>query len=117
MDGLVARTCKLQEYSKRWEHSAEHFQAVGTHLRECLISFAHEIAEEDDPVPDGIAPPKSNDVTAWVALLAKAIAPALPTHVCAIPQGIVEPTWDYQLTLAGVGRSAGHRRLAGAIRR
>ena len=63
-------------------------QAVGTHLRECLISFAHEIAEEDDPVPDGIAPPKSNDVTAWVALLAKAIAPALPTHVCAIPQGI-----------------------------
>ncbi len=34
-------------------------------------------------MPDGIAPPKSNDVTAWVALLAKAIAPALPTHVCA----------------------------------
>lgn len=90
---------------RRWEQAAEalanaeeaeHFQAVGNHLRECLISFAHEIAEAG-VTPDGTAHPKSSDVVAWAQLFAEAIAPgASNARLRRYLKALVEPTWDYQ---------------------
>jgi hypothetical protein len=53
---------------------AEDFQAVGVRLRECLIAFAHALA---DPaiVREGTEPPQAANFVAWAELLAYALAP------------------------------------------
>jgi hypothetical protein len=93
---------------RRWEQAAdalanaeeaEHFQAVGTHLRECLISFAHEI-EEEGLVSDVATRPKASDVVAWAALFAEAIAPGgSNSRLRRYLKALIEPTWDYQQQL------------------
>jgi hypothetical protein len=54
---------------RRWEQAfetydsgdeAEAFQAIGVCLRECLVSFAHETAN-DETMPDGQEAPKRAD--------------------------------------------------------
>ncbi len=59
---------------RRWEQAAEalagaeeaeHFQAAGTHLQECLISFAHAI-QTDELVPEGNERP--SPATSWPGL-------------------------------------------------
>lgn len=93
---------------RRWEQAvetfskaeqAEDFQAVGTHLRECLISFAHEVAD-DSIVPQDGQRPKASDVVGWLNLFAGALAPgdsnARLRHYL---RALIEPTWSYQQTL------------------
>jgi hypothetical protein len=67
---------------RRWEQAvealgtareAEDFQAVGVRLRECLVSFVSEIAN-DDLVPQGATAPKGADVVGWSSLLADHLA-------------------------------------------
>src|SRR5260370_7028146 len=57
---------------RRWEQAAEalvtaeqaeHFQTVGTHLRETLISLAHEL-QANELVPDREEAPKATDMVA-----------------------------------------------------
>jgi len=52
---------------------AEDFQAVGVRLRECLVTFADEVAD-DDLVLAGQEPPKSADVVGWSNMLADRLA-------------------------------------------
>lgn len=68
---------------RRWQQAAdaladgeeaEDFQAVGMHLRECMMSLAHEL-QGDELVPEGTVRPKSSDVVAWGGLFVDAIAP------------------------------------------
>jgi hypothetical protein len=67
---------------RRWEQAfetydsgdeAETFQAVGVRLRECLVSFVGETAN-DDLVPEGQEPPKRSDFKGWSELLANTLA-------------------------------------------
>lgn len=93
---------------RRWEQAAEalagaeeaeQFQAVGTHLRECLISFAHAI-EADELVGEGNERPKSSDVVAWASLFADSIAPGSSNErLRGYLKALVQPTWDYQQQL------------------
>jgi hypothetical protein len=93
---------------RRWEQAAEalasaeeaeEFQAVGTHLRESLVSLSHEIAED---LYDGLNRqgdthrPKQSDFVAWAGLLIHAVTPSdsnrrLRQYLI----GLVEPTWGY----------------------
>lgn len=90
---------------RRWQQAAdafagaeeaEDFQAVGTYLRECLISLAHEI-KSDELVADGAVTPKSSDVVAWAQLFVNAIAPGASNgRLRQYLKVLVEPTWAYQ---------------------
>lgn len=89
---------------RRWEQAvgalnaareAEDFQAVGVRLRECLVSFASEIANED-LVPDGAAAPKRADVVGWTNLLADELAPGSSTErLRSYLKRMTRETWDY----------------------
>lgn len=93
---------------RRWEQAAEalasaeeaeHFQGVGAHLRESLVSFAHEV-QHADLVAEGADPPKASDVVAWGGLLADALAPGSANErVRKYLKTLVKPTWDYQQQL------------------
>jgi hypothetical protein len=93
---------------RRWQRAAdalgsaeeaEHFQAVGTHLRECLVSLSHEIADQlyeglGGPTPAPV--PKASDFVAWAELLVRHVTPGpsnsrLRRYLLAL----VGPTWDY----------------------
>lgn len=67
---------------RRWEQAvealqcareAEDYQAVGMRLRECLVSFAGEIAD-DALVPEGTDRPQAANVKAWIDLFAGYVA-------------------------------------------
>lgn len=67
---------------RRWQQAfdtyesgdeAENFQAVGMHLRECLVSFTAETTWKS-LVPEGTEPPKAADVIGWIELLADRLA-------------------------------------------
>lgn len=67
---------------RRWQQAfdvydggdeAATFQAVGMHLRECLLSFIDE-TRADDLVPRGSQRPKDADFRGWVELLANSLA-------------------------------------------
>ena len=67
---------------RRWQQAfetydsgdeAETFQAVGVHLRECLLSFLDETIN-DDLIPSGEDRPKSHDFRSWTDLLSNALA-------------------------------------------
>jgi hypothetical protein len=67
---------------RRWEQAvealsiateAEDFQAVGMRLRECLVSFASEVAD-DHLVPEGGEKPQAANVIAWADLLINELA-------------------------------------------
>lgn len=72
----------LRESWRRWDRAvdtlstaseAEDFQSVGMKLRECLISFANEIAS-DALVPVGSERPQQANVIGWAELLANELA-------------------------------------------
>jgi len=73
---------------------AEDFQAVGVRLRESLVTFADEIADED-LVPAGQEPPKSADVVGWSNLVADRIAAgASSAQLRSYLTKLARETWD-----------------------
>ena len=89
---------------RRWEQAfetydagdeAEDFQAVGVRLRECLVSFLGEAADED-LVPEGQAPPKAADFKAWTDLLANRLAAGKSNeHLRSYLKKLAGETWEY----------------------
>jgi hypothetical protein len=89
---------------RRWEQSfepyesgdeAENFQAVGMRLRECLISFIIETAN-DDLVPAGEVPPQGANFKAWSELLANALAQGESNgHLRSYLKKMSAETWEY----------------------
>lgn len=93
---------------RRWQQAAEalvsaeeaeQFQAVGTHLRECLISLSHEIAEDlYDGLHGEVAAdrPKASDFVAWAELLIETVTPGEANRrLRRYLEAMVEPTWGY----------------------
>jgi hypothetical protein len=71
------------------------FQAVGMQLRECLISFIIETAE-DDMVPTGEIPPQGTNFKAWTALLADTLASGKSNeHLRSYLKKLSVETWEY----------------------
>jgi hypothetical protein len=89
---------------RRWEDAvealptareAEDFQAVGMRLRECLVSFVSEVANED-LVPQGSSPPKGADVVGWTNLLANELARGSSAErLRSYLKKLTRETWDY----------------------
>jgi hypothetical protein len=89
---------------RRWEQAvealttareAEDFQAVGVRLRECLVSFAAEIAD-DDLLPAGTDAPKRADVVGWTNLLANTLAAgASAARLRSYLKKLTRESWDY----------------------
>lgn len=89
---------------RRWEQAfevydsgdeAETFQAVGVRLRECLISFVGETAN-DDLVPEGQEPPKQSDFKGWAELLANMLASGdASAHLRSYLKKLSAETWGY----------------------
>ena len=89
---------------RRWEQAfeahdsgdeAENFQAVGVRLRECLISFIGETAN-DDLVPVGQEPPQGSNFRAWSELLANALASGESNaHLRSYLKKLSVETWEY----------------------
>jgi hypothetical protein len=89
---------------RRWElaveafsaaKEAEDFQAIGVRLRECLVSFAAEIANED-LVAAGAEAPKAADVVAWMSLLAGRLASGSSAeHLRSYLKKMARETWEY----------------------
>ncbi|MBS1675970.1 MAG: hypothetical protein JST08_01165 [Actinobacteria bacterium] len=76
-------------------HEAEDFQAIGVRLRECLVSFAAEVAT-DELVPDGETPPKAADVVGWTNLLVDALLPDRGQRQWrSYLRKTTRETWDY----------------------
>ena len=88
---------------RRWEQAfesynsgdeAETFQAAGVRLRECLLSFVGEAADES-MVPEGATPPRSADVNGWTDLLADHLAPGpSAARLRSYPKKVSAETWD-----------------------
>ena len=89
---------------RRWEQAfepyengdeAENFQAVGMRLRECLISFIIETAD-DDMVPAGEVPPQGTNFKEWTALLADTLASGKSNeHLRSYLKKLAVETWEY----------------------
>lgn len=74
---------------------AEDFQAVGVRLRECLVSYAKEVAD-DDLVAEGTQRPKSADVVAWTNLLVQRLAGGSSgEQLRSYIKKLARETWDY----------------------
>jgi len=102
-DEIPAESILLGSW-RRWEQAfepykngdeAENFQAVGMQLRECLISFIIETAE-DDMVPTGEIPPQGTNFKAWTALLADTLASGKSNeHLRSYLKKLSVETWEY----------------------
>jgi hypothetical protein len=74
---------------------AEDFQAVGIRLRECMVTFATEIAD-DDLVPEGTEAPKKADVIGWSDLLVTHLASGSSSEqLRSYCKRLARETWDY----------------------
>ncbi len=93
---------------RRWQQAAdalvsaeeaEQVQAVGTHLRECLVSLSHEIENDlyEDLHGEMVGDrPKASDFVAWAELLVHAVTPGQTNHrLRRYLVALVEPTWSY----------------------
>jgi hypothetical protein len=88
---------------RRWQQAfdtyesgdeAEAFQAVGVHLRECLVSFIGE-ATDETIVPAAIEPPKGADFKGWADLLANQLASGPSAkHLRAYLKKTSDETWE-----------------------
>jgi hypothetical protein len=88
---------------RRWQQAfetyesgdeAEAFQAVGVHLRECLVSFIGE-ATDETIVPAGIEPPKGADFKGWTDLLANHVASGPSAkHLRSYLKKASDETWE-----------------------
>ena len=76
-------------------HEAETFQAVGVHLRECLLSLIEE-TRSNELVPKGVEPPKKADFLGWSDLLADRLAPgsSFARHRSYL-KALSKETWQY----------------------
>ncbi|GLY19941.1 hypothetical protein Kisp01_69550 [Kineosporia sp. NBRC 101677] len=111
-------TVLLPKAWRLWEQSiesldggreAEDFQAVGVRLRESMITYAGEVAD-DDLVPSGETAPKSADVVGWTGRLATHLAASSSStdkQLRSYINKLARETWDYvnQLTHAKNARS------------
>lgn len=89
---------------RRWEQAfeaydsgdeAEAFQSVGVRLRECLVSFVGETAN-DEMVPDGQERPKRSDFKGWTDLLANTLAGGdVSTYLRSYLKKMSVETWAY----------------------
>lgn len=108
---------------RRWEQGveamgaateAEDFQAVGVRLRECLVSFAGEIANED-LVPEGTAVPRGSDVVGWTGLLADQLARGPSAErLRSYLKKMARETWDYVNWLTHAKNAANYDAEIGA---
>jgi hypothetical protein len=73
---------------------AEDFQAVGVRLRECMVTFAGEIADAD-LVSGGEQPPKGADVVGWSNLVADRLAAGSSSEqLRSYLKQLARETWD-----------------------
>ena len=89
---------------RRWEQAAEalnhgdeaeDFQAVGVRLRECLVSFAAEISDQE-MVPEGEEAPKKANVVAWSRIVADTLAPGgSAARTRSYLKSSAKETWEY----------------------
>jgi len=111
-------TVLLPQAWRLWEQSiesldggreAEDFQAVGVRLRESMITYAREVAD-DDLVSDGETAPKAADVVGWTGLLVAHLAASSSStdkQLRSYLNKLARETWDYvnQLTHAKNAKS------------
>jgi hypothetical protein len=90
---------KFREVWRRFEQAverfnlareAEDFQAVGNHLRECLLAFARDHADAE-LVPNGEEQPKLADFQAWSRLVVRSICTSSQREYL---QKTARNTWD-----------------------
>ncbi|QVT79308.1 hypothetical protein ENKNEFLB_01689 [Nocardioides aquaticus] len=89
---------------RRWDQAvealqvareAEDYQAVGMRLRECLVSFAEEVAD-DALVPEGTDRPQAANVKAWINLFAGYVAGGpSAAKLRSYLKTMGEETWSY----------------------
>ena len=73
---------------------SEDFQAVGVRLRECLVTYATEIADPD-LIPEGADSPRGADVVAWSNLLVDRLAPGSSSEeLRSYVKKLARETWD-----------------------
>ena len=74
---------------------AEDFQAVGVRLREAMVTFASEVAD-DGLVPTGTAAPKAADVVGWTNLvIADQAGGPSSKQLRSYATKLTRETWDY----------------------
>lgn len=90
---------KFREVWRRFEQAverynlareAEDFQAVGNHLRECLLAFARDHADAE-LVPEGEEPPQLGNFVAWSRLVVRSICTSSQREYL---QKTARITWD-----------------------
>jgi len=96
--GLLPRAWRLWEQaveSLDGGREAEDFQAVGVRLREAMVTFASEVAD-DALVPEGAAAPKAADVVGWsnLVIAAQAAGPS-SKQLRSYATKVTRETWDY----------------------
>ncbi len=96
--GLLPRAWRLWEQaveSLDGAREAEDFQAVGVRLRETMVTYASEVAD-DALVPAGGAVPKAGDVVGWTNLVIadQAKGPS-SKQLRSFATKVARETWDY----------------------
>jgi hypothetical protein len=102
---LLPNTWRLWEQAvdgMTTSREAEDFQSVGVRLRECMVTFASEIADPD-LVPEGDETPKKADVVGWSELVVTYLAGGSSSEqLRSYCKKLTRETWDLvnQLTHA-----------------
>lgn len=103
-------TALLPKAWRLWEQSiesldngreAEDFQAVGVRLRESLVTYVAEVAD-DDLVPEGTERPKGANVKAWTSLVISYLvagSSSADKQLRSYLRRMSDETWDYVNTL------------------
>jgi len=96
--GLLPRAWRLWEQaveSLDGAREAEDFQAVGVRLREAMVTYAGEVAD-DSLIPEGGDAPKAADVVGWTNLLiADQAEGASSKQLRSYSTKLTRETWDY----------------------
>lgn len=99
-------TMLLPKAWRLWEQSiesldggreAEDFQAVGVRLRESLVTYVSEVAD-DDLVPEGTERPQGANVKAWTSLVIDHLAAgssSVDKQLSGYLRKMSNETWDY----------------------
>jgi hypothetical protein len=102
---LLPKTWRLWEQAVEGmttSREAEDFQSVGVRLRECMVTFASEIADPD-LVSASAEPPKNSDVVGWSELFVAHLASGSSSEqLRSYCKKLTRETWDLvnQLTHA-----------------
>lgn len=96
--GLLPRAWRLWEQaieSLDGGREAEDFQAVGVRLREAMVTYADEVAD-DALLPEGDVGPKAADVVGWTNLLIAHLAEGPSSkQLRSYAIKVTRETWDY----------------------